>query len=59
MSSLVTEGGPGSVVLNEISGFKPMSRVKASHCVIGEGKLFLFGGFDEDDKRKCVADGDV
>ncbi|ODV74915.1 uncharacterized protein CYBJADRAFT_161401 [Cyberlindnera jadinii NRRL Y-1542] len=27
-----------------------MSRVKASHCVIGEGKLFLFGGFDEDDK---------
>jgi hypothetical protein len=36
----------------EIQGSRPLSRVKASNCVVEDGKVFLFGGFDEDDKRE-------
>lgn len=36
----------------EISGSKPPSRVKASNCVIEDGKVFVFGGFDEEDIRE-------
>jgi hypothetical protein len=31
------------------SGTKPLSRVKSANTVTSDGKLFLFGGFDEDD----------
>lgn len=35
----------------QTKGKRPMSRVKSANAVTKGGKLFLFGGFDEDDNR--------
>lgn len=41
----------------DLLGTRPLSRVKSASCVIDVGRLFLFGGYDEDDRRESIIRG--